>query len=128
MLAFPRSQEDYGTYVMGALALGDTPLDTLAVSMDEEIEKLQTELISEKEYQKLQNKFENRFVNSNSSIQGIASSLATYSVLYDDTDLINEEIEIYRNITREDIKRVANQYLQENQRLELDYLPESAKE
>ncbi|TRO64430.1 M16 family metallopeptidase [Christiangramia sabulilitoris] len=128
VLAFPRSQEDYGTYVMGALALGDTPLDTLAVSMDEEIEKLQTELISEKEYQKLQNKFENRFVNSNSSIEGIASSLATYSVLYDDTDLINEEIEIYRNITREDIKRVANQYLQENQRLELDYLPESAKE
>ncbi|MBZ9631079.1 insulinase family protein [Salegentibacter sp. LM13S] len=128
VLAFPRSQEDYGTYVMGALALGETPLDTLAVSMDEEIEKLQNELISEKEYQKLQNKFENRFVNSNSSIQGIASSLATYNVLYGDTDLINEEIEIYRDITREDIKRVANEYLNENQRLELDYLPESEKE
>ncbi|WP_243729480.1 M16 family metallopeptidase [Salegentibacter sp. 24] len=128
VLAFPRSQEDYGTYVMGALALGETPLDTLAVSMDEEIDKLQNELISEKEYQKLQNKFENRFVNSNSSIQGIASSLATYNVLYDDTDLINEEIEIYRDITREDIKRVANEYLNENQRLELDYLPASEKE
>ncbi|WP_197051674.1 pitrilysin family protein [Salegentibacter sp. Hel_I_6] len=128
VLAFPRSQEDYGTYVMGALALGETPLDTLAASMDEEIAKLQNELISEKEYQKLQNKFENRFVNSNSSIQGIASSLATYNVLYGDTDLINEEIEIYRNITREDIKRVANEYLNENQRLELDYLPESENE
>jgi predicted Zn-dependent peptidase len=128
VLAFPRSQEDYGTYVMGALALGETPLDTLAVSMDEEIDKLQNELISEKEYQKLQNKFENRFVNSNSSIQGIASSLATYNVLYDDTDLINEEIEIYRDITREDIKRVANEYLNENQRLELDYLPANEKE
>ncbi|HSP11705.1 MAG TPA: pitrilysin family protein [Salegentibacter sp.] len=128
VLAFPRSQEDYGTYVMGALALGETPLDTLAVSMDEEIEKLQNELISEKEYQKLQNKFENRFVNSNSSIQGIASSLATYNVLYGDTNLINEEIEIYRDITREDIQRVANEYLNENQRLELDYLPENDKE
>ena len=128
VLAFPRSQEDYGTYVMGALALGETPLDTLAASMDEEIAKLKTELISEKEYEKLQNKFENRFVNSNSSIQGIASSLATYSVLYGDTDLINEEIEIYRDITREDIKRVANEYLNKDQRLELDYLPESAKE
>ncbi|WP_394371775.1 M16 family metallopeptidase [Salegentibacter tibetensis] len=128
VLAFPRSQEDYGTYVMGALALGETPLDTLAASMDEEIAKLQNELISEKEYQKLQNKFENRFVNSNSSIQGIASSLATYNVLYGNTDLINEEIEIYRDITREDIKRVANEYLNENQRLELDYLPESEQE
>ncbi|MEP6261072.1 MAG: pitrilysin family protein [Gillisia sp.] len=127
VLAFPRSQEDYGTYVMGALALGETPLETLATSIDEEIKKLQTELISEKEYQKLQNKFENRFVNSNSSIEGIASSLATYNMLYGNTDLINKEIEIYQAITREDIKRVANEYLNENQRLELDYLPESAK-
>lgn len=128
VLAFPRSQEDYGTYVMGALALGDTPLETLANSIDEEIEKLKTTLISENEYQKLQNKFENRFVNSNSSIEGIASSLATYQMLYGDTNLINKEIEIYQSITREDIKRVANEYLNKNQRLELDYLPESAKE
>ena len=128
VLAFPRFMEDYGTYVMGALPLGETPLDSLGASIDEEIEKLQTELISEKEYQKLQNKFQNRFVNSNSSIQGIASSLATYNVLYDDTNLINEEIEIYQDITREDIKRVANKYLNENQRLELDYLPETPKE
>lgn len=128
VIAFPRSQEDYGTYVMGALALGETPLEILATSMDEEIAKLQNELISEKEYKKLQNKFENRFVNSNSSIQGIASSLVTYSVLYGDADLINKEIEIYRNITREDIQRVAKEYLNKEQRLELDYLAESAKE
>ena len=123
VLAFPRSQEDYGMYVMGALAMGETPLDKLGESMDEEIKKLQTELISEKEYQKLQNKFENRFVNSNSSVQGIAGSLATYHMLYGDTDLINKEIEIYRGITREDIKEVASKYLNKNQRLDLDYLP-----
>ncbi|SHI62462.1 Predicted Zn-dependent peptidase [Mesonia phycicola] len=123
VLAFPRSQEDYGMYVMGALAMGETPLSTLGKSMDEEIAKLQTELISENEYQKLQNKFENRFVNSNSSIQGIASSLATYHMLYGNVNLINDEIEIYRSITREDIKNVANKYLKKNQRLNLDYLP-----
>ena len=123
VLAFPRSQEDYGMYVLGALAMGETPLETLGSSIDEEIKKLKTELISENEYQKLQNKFENNFVNSNSSVQGIASSLATYHTLYGDTDLINKEIEIYRGITREDIKKVANEYLNENQRLDLDYLP-----
>jgi predicted Zn-dependent peptidase len=106
------------------LPLGDVELSKLRDVMDEEIEKLQTELITEREYQKLQNKFENQFVNSNSSIQGIASSLATYQMLYGNTNLINEEIEIYRSITREEIKEVANKYLQENQRLELDYLPE----
>lgn len=128
VLAFPRPMEDYGTYVMGALPMGETSLDKLAEIMDDEVEKLRTELISEREFQKLQNKFENRFVSSNSSIQGIASSLATYNVLYGDTDLINEEIEIYRSITREEIQEVAQKYLQENKRLDLDYLPESDKE
>ena len=117
------AQEDYGTYIIFGIPMGETSLDTLTAEIDEEIEKLQTELISQREYEKLQNKFENQFVNSNSSIAGIASSLATYHTLYGDTDLINNEIDIYRSITREDIKRVANEYLQKNQRLVLDYLP-----
>ncbi|HET8885028.1 MAG TPA: pitrilysin family protein [Salinimicrobium sp.] len=127
VLAFNNSMEDYGMYVIGALPMGDTPLNTLAESMDEEIKKLQTELISEKEFQKLQNIYMNRFVNSNSTVQGIASSLATYHMLYGDANLINKEIEIYQNITREDIKRVASEYLNDNQRLKLYYLPASEK-
>ena len=117
------SQEDYGTYALFALPLGENSLDDLVAEMDDEIKKLQTELISEKDYQKLQNKFENNFVNSNSSVQGIANSLARYNVLYGDTNLINSEIDIYRSITREEIRTVANKYLKPSQRLILEYLP-----
>lgn len=123
VLAFNRSMEDYGVYMMGALPLGDIPLDTLAASMDEEIDKLQTELISEREYEKLQNIKLNQYVNSNSTMQGIAASLVTYHTLYDDAGLINNEIQIYQSITREEIKEVANKYLKDNQRLKLYYLP-----
>ncbi len=118
------SQEDYGTYIVYALPLGETTLADLTVEIDEEIKKLQSELISERDYQKLQNKFENQYVNSNASVEGIANSLARYNVLYGDTNLINTEIEIYRSITREDIKNVAKKYLNPNQRLILEYLPE----
>ena len=45
-------------------------------------------------------------------------------MLYGDTSLINKEIEIYRSITREEIKEVANKYLKSNQRVVLEYLPE----
>ena len=121
-------QQDYGTYVILALPLGETSLDTLKQEIDEEIVKLQNELISQREYEKLQNTFENRFVNANSSIQGIAGSLATYQMLYGDTDLINEQIDIYRSITREEIQEVAKKYLNPNQRLELEYLPKKASE
>ncbi|MDC1472004.1 insulinase family protein [Flavobacteriaceae bacterium] len=122
------SQEDYGTYILYGLPLGDVALDDLIVEMDEEIAKLQGELISERDYQKIQNKFENNFVNSNSSIAGIANSLARYHMLYGDVNLINNEIDIYRSITREEIKTVANKYLNPNQRLILEYLPESDQE
>lgn len=117
------SQEDYGTYALFALPLGDVSLETLLSEMDEEVVKIQNELISERDYQKLQNQFENNFVNSNSSIAGIAGSLATYYMLYDDVNLINNEIDIYRSITREEIQAVAKKYLNPNQRLELKYLP-----
>ncbi|QXP71370.1 insulinase family protein [Polaribacter sp. R2A056_3_33] len=117
------SQEDYGTYIIFGLPQGDTKLADIVTEIDEEIVTLQTELISEKTYQKLQNQFENQFVNANSSVEGIANSLARYNVLYGDTNLINTEIEIYRSITREDIREVAKKYLNPNQRVTLEYLP-----
>ena len=123
--AFNISQEDYSMYVIFGLPLGDNTLDGLVSEMDEEIVKIQGQLISERDYQKLQNKIENGFVSSNASIEGIANSLARYYMLYDDTNLINTEIDIYRSITREEIKDVANKYLNPNQRLVLEYLPET---
>ena len=123
--AFNISQEDYSMYVIFGLPLGENTLDDLVSEMDEEIVKIQDQLISDRDYQKLQNKIENGFVNSNASIEGIANSLARYYMLYGDTNLINTEIDIYRSITREEIQDVANKYLNPNQRLVLEYLPET---
>ena len=121
--AFNVSQEDYGMYVIYGLPVGETTTKTLLEDIDEEIVRLQTELISEREFQKLKNIFENNFVSSNSSVEGIANSLARYYMLYGDINLINTEIDIYNSITREEIKAVANKYLKPNQRLVFDYLP-----
>ena len=122
--AFNSSQEDYGTYIIFGLPLGEVKLEELQKEIDEEIKKKKKELISERDYQKLQNKFENQFVNSNSSVSGIANSLARYYMLYGDISLINKEIDIYRSITREEIQAVAKKYLNTNQRLLLEYLPQ----
>lgn len=115
--------EDYGFYALLGIPLGEVPLMDLLAEMDEEVLKIQNELITEKDYQKLQNQFENRFVNSNSSVEGIAGSLARYHVYYNDTNLINNEIDIYRSITREELQEVAKKYLNPNQRVVLEYLP-----
>jgi len=125
--AFNYSQEDYGMYLIYGLPMGATPADDIIKEIDEEIVKLQTELISENDYKKLQNKFENQYVNSNDNVEGIADNLATYYMLYGDINLINTEIDIYRSITREEIQAVAKKYLNPNQRLILDYVPASDK-
>ncbi|BCY27506.1 M16 family metallopeptidase [Flavobacterium okayamense] len=125
--AFNYSQEDYGMYFVYSLPMGQTSKEDILKNIDEEIVKLQTELISESDYQKLQNKFESQYVNSNASVEGIASNLATYYLLYDDINLINTEIDLYKSITREEIKAVANKYLMPNQRMILDYMPAKEK-
>lgn len=125
--AFNNSQEDYGMYLIYGIPMQGKTSDDLIKEIDEEIVKVQTDLISEKDYQKLQNKFENQYVNSNASVEGIASSLATYYLLYGDINLINTEIDIYRSITREEIREVAKKYLNPNQRMILDYIPAKDK-
>jgi len=122
------SQKDYNMFAIYALPLGDVSLDTLLTEIDEEVTKIQNELISERDLQKLINQFENQFVNANAGIEGIADSLATYYLLYGDVNLINKEIEIYRSITREDIQNVAKKYLSPNQRVEIEYLPKKEEQ
>jgi zinc protease len=121
-------QMDHNIFAFFALPLGEVTLNDLLVEMDEEILKMQNELISERNHQKLINQFENQFVNKNSGVEGIAESLATYYLLYGDVNLINKEIEIYRSITREDIQKVAKKYLSPSQRVEIEYLPKKEEQ
>ena len=121
------SLEDYGAYVILSLPVGDNKLITLYDNIDEEIEKLKKDLITEREYEKLQNIFENNFVNSNSSMAGIANSLARNYMLYGNTNLINTTIDIYKSITRDEIREVAKKYLNKENRVLIDYLPEGSE-
>tara|TARA_B100000424_G_scaffold270530_1_gene270097 strand:- start:2127 stop:3410 length:1284 start_codon:yes stop_codon:yes gene_type:complete len=121
------SFEDYGIYVILSLPVGENTLQTLYDNIDEEIEKLKSDLISDREYEKLQNEFENSFISTNSSMSGIANSLASYYLLHDNVNLINERLDIYKSITKEEIRDVANKYLNKDSRAVIDYLPESAK-
>jgi zinc protease len=121
--SFSYSLEDYGAYFMYALPNGDTPLDSLLKDMDEEVVKLQTSLISEDEFKKLQNQFENEYVDKNRTMLGVAENLADGYTFYKNTNNINTELIEIKKITRQDIQNVARKYLNKNQRVLLYYLP-----
>ncbi len=121
--AFNLGLVDHSIFAFFAIPMGNTSKDVLKKDIDVEIKKLQTDLISEEDYQKLQNQVENDFVNANSSVEGIANTLADSYLLKGNTNLINEEINIYRSITREDLRNAAKKYLNSNQRAIINYLP-----
>ena len=125
--AFNYTQEDYGQYILYGMPQGENTSADLIREIDEEIVKLQNELISEKDFQKLQNIYESNYVDNNASVEGVAENLATFYLLYGDVNLINTEIEIFRSITREEIRDIAKKYLNPNQRLILDYVPAKDK-
>jgi zinc protease len=122
--SFNYALEDYGAYIIYALPSSITPLDTLLKDMSDEITRLQTELISEKEFQKLQNQFENDYIGKNARMLGVAENLADGYTFYNkNTNNINTELDEARKVTRQDIQNVAKKYLNANQRVVLYYLP-----
>lgn len=123
--AIPFSSEDPGLYLLFGLPTIGGDLKELENAMGAEIKKVQNELISDKEFEKIRNQKENDFISSNSRMAGIAESLANYHVYYGDANLINKEIDRYMEVTKEDIRRVANEYLTEDNRVVLYYLPKS---
>jgi zinc protease len=126
VFAFNYALEDYGMYIIGALPSGGAAPATLLSDMDEEIVKLQTDLITTDDFQKLQNQFEDNFVNANTRMLGIAENLSNgYTFYHKDTNHINEELTEIRSITREEIRDAARKYLNTSQRLVLYYLPKS---
>ncbi len=125
--AFSYNQEDYGTYILYGMPQGEFTSKDIIKEVDDEIVKLQTDLISVTDLQKLKNKYENNYVSGNASVEGIADNLASYYLLYGDVNLINTEIEMYNSITPEEIRSVAKKYLNPNQRLILDYIPAKDK-
>jgi predicted Zn-dependent peptidase len=121
--SFNYTLEDHGLYVCFAIPSGEPNLDSLINDMDVEIKKLQDELISEEEFTKILNQFENNYVSTNAKMIGVAENLASGWTFHRNTNYVNEELENIRKVTREDIRNAAKKYLNPNQRIRLYYLP-----
>ena len=115
--AFSFGLEDPGlTLAFAMVNMGNTP-EEVEAAINEEVELMKNELISDRELQKLKNSIESDFVTANSSMAGIAESLANYHTYFGDANLINTEIDRYLSITPEDIKMAAHEYYNKDSRV-----------
>ena len=121
--SFPSFTQDPGLAIAFAIVKPGTDLNMVEGLIDAEVEKLQSDLISEREFQKLKNNVEVDAISGYSSMAGIAESLADYEMYQGDANLINTETERFLAVTREDIRRVAQEYYTKDNRVVLYWIP-----
>lgn len=123
--AIPLGLEDPGLKIIFGLPNMGVDPKVLEQGIIAELDRVKNELITEQELQKLKNQMESRFVSSNTTIANRASSLANNHLLFGDANRINTEINNFLAVTREDIRRVAREYLKEEYRVVIYYMPKT---
>jgi predicted Zn-dependent peptidase len=121
----PYFNEDEGVLITLAIANMGVKADVLENNMDSVVNDLKTNLVSEREFQKVKNQITTGLVASNGTMAGIAESLANYEVYFGDANLINTELAKYNKVSREDVLAVAKKYLNKDNRVVLYYVPKA---
>ena len=103
-----------GFTVTAQLMPGKEPAE-IEREIDALLEKVKSELISERELQKAKNQIESTFIFAQDSIFGQAMKIGYYEAV-GGWRLMDSYIDGIRKVTREDIRRVAKQYLDHDRR------------
>lgn len=111
---------DKGLLMVSGMVDADSDFETARQAVFMEIEKLLKEGPSENELQKVKNKLETSHLIQESNVLSKAMSLAYFELL-GDADKVNQEMEKYRKVTREDIIRVGKEIFQSEGLKELRY-------
>jgi zinc protease len=79
--------------------------------LQEELNKVMNEPITERELKRVQNSFRSSFLNRLSSVNGKSEVLNSYNYMAGNPDYVQQDAARYENVTRADVQRVARKYL-----------------
>lgn len=98
--------------IEGKLVKG-VKMDDAERAVQEEVEKIKSDLVSESELEKVKNKTESMIAFEDMTVMNRANSLATYELL-GDAEMMNTELDRYQEITIQDIKEAAKEIFEES--------------
>lgn len=101
---------DPGLFVIEGRPSDDVSRETCEALIWEEIKRVKKEGVSEKELRKCQNKFESSMIFSEMNVLNKAINLAYFESLRK-VEYINEELELYKAVTMEQIQQAAKRFL-----------------
>jgi zinc protease len=109
-------------YAVAIVQPGQSP-DEAIKALIEELERLKTEPISERELQRTKNQFARDYILGRESDQQKALQLAHAVVIHNDITTADGEFEIFQKTTAADVQRVARTYFTEQNRIVLTIVP-----
>jgi zinc protease len=121
-------REDLGLLTFRVIVAGGKTLSEAEKSLNEQIEKVLKDGVTEAELEKAKNRFLTGKLMERETNNGKASALGEAAVIYHDPDRINTDLAKYQAVTAEQVKDVLNKYLNGKKRVLIEYLPEANKE
>lgn len=109
--AFNSSKKLDGDFVLLATARPGKNLNEVRSLIDEEIARLARSGPTERELQQARNALESRFLNRLEFVNGKADQLNSYYYYTGNPDGFQADLDRYRGVTADDIKRVVSRYL-----------------
>ena len=109
-------------YAVAIVAPGSTPEQAAAALIDE-LERLKNDPISDQELQRSKNQFARDYVIGRFTNSQKAAHLAHAAVVHDDITTADGEFDIFMNITKQDVRRVAQTYFTDESRMVMTILP-----
>lgn len=95
--------------------------------VQEELQKVMTEPISDRELKRVQNSFKASFLNRLSGVLGKSEILNSYNYMAGNPDYVQQDAARYEAVTKADVQRVARQYLGKH-KVVLTVVPEGKRE
>jgi zinc protease len=95
--------------------------------VQEELNKVMNEPITQRELERVQNSFRASFLNRLSGVLGKSEVLNTYNYMAGNPDYVQQDAARYDHVTREDVQRVAKKYLG-RPKVVLTVVPEGKRE
>ena len=113
-------------YAVALVQPGRTP-EQAAAALIAELDRAKSAPPGDDELQRAKNQFARDYVIGRISVEQKAMHLAHAQVIHDDITTAEGEFDIFMNVSREDVQRVARTYLRDDNRLVLTILPRGSR-
>jgi zinc protease len=116
-----------GVFGAGAALLPGSDVDAVLAALDSHLQRVIDEPITENELTKAKNNLLRSTITGTLTVSNKTRSIGRTSIIHGDPDYLNQQLDAIKNVTIEDVQRVARAYITPERRTTLRVMPNPNK-